>query len=235
MKKRIVLGGITGKMGSFLLPGLKTHPNFEVVAGLSQKENLSENIPIYSDPKKLLEQIEFDIYLDFTTYEFSMPVCEMMLEKGKPIVIGTTGFTKEDLDHLQKLARKTNTCGVIAPNFSLGILLLHQFSKAATKFFKNFAIYEYHHLTKHDNPSGTANYLVEAIDASIGKPITDVHGMRLPGVLATHTVIMSDETQKVEITHQSNNRYSFEEGVLLAMEKLDEIQDLVYGLEHILD
>jgi len=235
MKKRIVLGGITGKMGSFLLPGLKAHPNFTVVAGLGQKENLSESIPIYSNVETLLEQVEFDLYLDFTIYEFSMHVCEIMLKKGIPIVVGTTGFTKENLDHLQKLARKSNTYGVIAPNFSLGILLLHQFSKTATKFFKNFAIYEYHHLTKHDNPSGTANYLVEAIDASIGKPITGVHGMRLPGVLATHTVIMSDETQKMEITHQSNNRYSFEEGVLLAMEKLDDLQDLVYGLEHVLD
>jgi len=234
MKKRIVLGGITGKMGGFLLPGLEAHPNFTVAAGVSQKEDLSGDIPIYSDIDKLLDQVEFDLYLDFTVYDFSIQVCEIMLKRGIPIVVGTTGFTKKDLDYLQKLARESNTCGVIAPNFSLGILLLHQFSKTATKFFKNFAIYEYHHLTKHDNPSGTANYLVEAIDASVGQPITDVHGMRLPGVLATHTVIMSDETQKIELTHQSNNRYSFEEGVLLVMEKLDDLQDLVYGLEHVL-
>jgi len=235
MKRRIVLGGITGKMGKFLLPGLAAHPNFTVVAGIGQKDDLLNDIPIYANVDDLLTDVDFDVFVDFTIYEFSLRACERMLKVGIPIVVGTTGFTKDDFDYLRNLARKTNTVGVIAPNFSLGILLLHQFSKVATKFFKHFAIYEYHHLTKHDNPSGTANYLAQTVDEQFKEPIVDVHGFRLPGVLATHTVIMSDETQKVEISHQSNNRYSFEEGLFLTLEKLDDLQDLVYGLEHFFD
>ena len=233
-KKRIVLGGIRGKMGSFLLPGFQVHPDLEIVAGLGEMADLAFEIPVYSDVEELYDEVEFDLYVDFTIYEFSLNTCKWMLEKKIPIVVGTTGFKSRDIEDLQDISRKHGVGGIIAPNFAIGVVLLHQFSKMATKYFNHFALYEYHHLSKHDNPSGTALYLSDAIKEAQCVEHVNVHGFRLPGVLATHTVIISDESQKLELTHQSNNRYSFEVGVLLAIDKISELDHLVYGLEHIL-
>jgi 4-hydroxy-tetrahydrodipicolinate reductase len=234
MIKRIALSGITGKMGRFLLDGFASHPDFKVVVGISEKEDLFGSIPIYSNIKTMFEAVEFDVFIDFTIAEFSVRACAFMLEKGIPIIVGTTGFSKSDIDFLQEKAHATGTGGIIAPNFSLGIVLLYQYLKMATQYFKEFAIYEYHHFTKQDNPSGTAHYLARAVSSSESANVTGIHGFRLPGVLATHTVVMSDETQKIELMHQSNNRHSFEEGILLAIDRIDDLDELVYGLEHIL-
>jgi len=234
MVKRIALSGITGKMGRFLLDGLKSHPDFEVVVGMSKEEDLSGIIPIYSNIKTMYEKQDFDIFIDFTIAEFSVCACAFMLEKGIPIIVGTTGFNQAELDLLKEKAHASGTGGIIAPNFALGIVLLHKCLGIATQYFKEFAIYEYHHFTKHDRPSGTANYLAEAIGNASQVNITDIHGFRLPGMLATHTVVMSDETQKVELVHQSNNRHSFEEGILLAIDRVLDLEGLVYGLENVL-
>lgn len=234
MMKRIALSGITGKMGRFLLDGLASHPDFKVVAGISEKEDLSGTIPIYSNIKTMYGEVDFDTFIDFTIAEFSVEACAFMLEKGIPIVVGTTGFSQDELDLLQEKAHETGTGGIIAPNFSLGIVLLYKCLQMATQYFKEFAIYEYHHFTKHDKPSGTAHYLAQAVGSSTRVNVTDIHAFRLPGVLATHTVVMSDETQKIELSHQSNNRHSFEEGILLAIDRVSDLDGLVYGLEHIL-
>jgi len=234
MKKRIALSGITGKMGKFLRQGFEINPDYEVVAGIAKEENVSGTIPVYSDVKIMYDEVDFDVFVDFTRAAFSKAACAFMLEKGVPIIVGTTGFSKDDILELRKIAHDTETAGIIAPNFAIGIVLLHKYLQMGTKYFKNFAVYEYHHLSKYDNPSGTAHYLANATQGDTRVEEVDIHGFRLPGVLATHTVVMSDESQKIELTHQSNNRYSFEEGVLLALEMVDSLQTLVYGLEDIL-
>ena len=233
--KRLVLAGINGKMGSFLLAGLNNHPELEVIAGICQKEDLGRDIPVYNNLDKLLEEEEFDIYIDFTLYDFAYPAIKKMIARCVPVIVGTTGFTETDILDLQDLAKKYNARGIIAPNFAIGAILINKFAAIATKYFKDFAVYEYHHTAKHDNPSGTALYIADTIKKNAGALVEPVYGMRLPGVLATHHIITSDETQKVELIHQSNNRHSFEEGVILAIEKLDDIETLIYGLENAID
>jgi len=234
MKKRIALSGITGKMGKFLLQGFEINPDYEVVAGIAEVEDFSGDIPIYSDVKTMHQEVEFDVFVDFTRANFSKMACTFILKQGIPIVVGTTGFSKDDIEELKQIANEHHGRGIIAPNFAVGIVLLHKYLQMGRKYFKNFAVYEYHHLSKYDKPSGTAHYLAEATRGHARVEEVDIHGFRLPGVLATHTVIMSDESQKIELTHQSNNRYSFEEGILLALEMVDSLQTLVYGLEDLL-
>ena len=229
MKKRIVLSGITGKIGKFLRRGFEISPDYEIVAGIAKKENSSDVIPIYSDFKVMYDEIDFDVFIDFTCTEFSKEACIFMLEKGIPIVVGTTGFKKDDILKLREIAHDTKTGGIIAPNFAVGIVLLHKYLQIGTKYFKNFTVYENHHLSKYTNPSETAHYLAEATNKEV-----NIHGVHLPNMPKMHTVIMRDESQKIELTHQSNNRYSVEEGVLLALEIVGSLQTLIYGLEDIL-
>jgi len=222
-------------MGSFLLDGLCQDGKIMVVAGVGTKSKLRRRIPIYNDLDRLLSEVEFDVYVDFTEYEFSKYACEVMLRAGKPIVVGTTGFLPEDIEYLKQVAKEVGGCGVIAPNFSIGAILLNKFAEICTQYFQDFAVTEYHHASKKDNPSGTAIYIANSIDSKLGRDLstTPIHGIRLPGVLATHHVIVSDETQKMELIHQSNDRHSFEQGVLLAISKLDHLEEVIYGLEHL--
>lgn len=118
--KKIVVGGLNGKMGSFLVEALKNEEDLKLVAGVSEVEDLTGDIPVYSDPQKVINEIEFDVYVDFTVYEFAKIASELMLKSGKSIVIGTTGFNKADVDYLKDVARQYGGRGVIAPNFSIG-------------------------------------------------------------------------------------------------------------------
>lgn len=235
--KKIVVGGLNGKMGSFLVEALKNEEDLELVAGVSEVEDLTGDIPVYSDPQKVINEIEFDVYVDFTVYEFAKIASELMLKSGKSIVIGTTGFDKADVDYLKDVARQYGGRGVIAPNFSIGAILINKFTEMCSHYFDNFEIVEYHHINKKDKPSGTAVYLANTLDCSLKRKLasTHVHSIRMPGILAKHQVLISDDYQTLELIHQSNSRHSFEKGIILAIRKVENLNELVYGLQHLID
>ena len=63
--KKIVLGGLEGRMGSFLVEALKEEEDICLVAGISEKENFEGEVPIYSDINQVVNEVNFDIYVDF--------------------------------------------------------------------------------------------------------------------------------------------------------------------------
>lgn len=235
--KKVVVGGLEGRMGGFLVEALKVEEDIMLVAGMSEVERLDGEIPIYNDINKVIAEVEFDVYVDFTVYTFAKEAAEAMLKAGKEIVIGTTGFNKEDVDYLKEVASEYGGKGVIAPNFSIGAILINKFTEICSHYFDNFEIVEYHHVNKKDQPSGTATYIANTLDCALKRKLasTHVHSVRMPGVLAKHQVLVSDEHQTLELIHQSNSRHSFEKGIILAIRKVSELDGLVYGLQHLLD
>ncbi|HAX72639.1 MAG TPA: 4-hydroxy-tetrahydrodipicolinate reductase [Firmicutes bacterium] len=234
--KRIVLGGLKGRMGSFLVEALKAEPDLLLVAGLSKEADFDGEVPIYNNVDELLKEVDFDVYVDFTVYDFAKTTSETMLRAGKNIVIGTTGFKKPDIDYLKVVANQCNVNGIIAPNFSMGAILINKFTEMCSRYFENFEVIEYHHVNKIDKPSGTATYIANTLDCSLKRKLTSthVHSVRMPGILAKHHVIVSDEHQIIELIHQSNSRHSFEKGIIFAIRKVDEIDGLIYGLNSLL-
>lgn len=235
--KKVVVGGLEGRMGGFLVEALKVEEDIMLVAGVSEVERLDGEFPIYNDINKVIAEVEFDVYVDFTVYTFAKEAAEAMLKAGKEIVIGTTGFNKEDVDYLKEVASEYGGKGVIAPNFSIGAILINKFTEICSHYFDNFEIVEYHHVNKKDQPSGTATYIANTLDCALKRKLasTHVHSVRMPGVLAKHQVLVSDEHQTLELIHQSNSRHSFEKGIILAIRKVSELDGLVYGLQHLLD
>ncbi len=235
--KKIVVAGLEGNMGSFLVEALKSEEDLEVVAGISEVAKLDGEVPIYSDYQTVIEEIEFDVYVDFTVYPFAKKASEAMLRNGKAIVIGTTGFNKVDVDYLKLIAKQYGGRGVIAPNFSIGAILINKFTEMCSHYFDNFEIIEYHHVNKKDRPSGTAVYLANTLDCSLKRKLssTHVHSVRMPGILAKHQVLVSDDYQTLELIHQSNSRHSFEKGIILAIRKVESLDGLVYGLQHLIE
>jgi 4-hydroxy-tetrahydrodipicolinate reductase len=165
-----------------------------------------------------------DAVVDFTTPEAAPANVRASLEQGVSCVVGTTGW---DPDELGMLAREKGLRLFVAPNFSIGAVLMMRFAREAAAHFPRAEIVELHNERKLDAPSGTAKATADLIG---GSPA--IHSVRLPGLVAHQEVIFGSEGQLLTIRHDTTARDSFADGVLLALEKLPELPPgLTFGLE----
>lgn len=262
---KIIVAGPRGRMGKEAVKLVEETPNFELVAVLDRKnngKNLNElegftglDAPIYSNIEECFQKEEADVLIDLTIPETGYIHTKTALLHGVRPVVGTTGFTKEQIQELTDLAEEKGLGCIIAPNFAIGAILMMKFSQMAAKYFQNVEIIELHHDQKLDAPSGTAVKTAEMISESRqsfkqghedeketlpGARGADLEGMRihsvrLPGLVAHQQVLFGADGQLLTIQHDSYNRASFMSGVKVSVETIMNLETLVYGLEHILD
>ena len=208
---KIAFFGAEGKAGSAVLARL-------VVAGHEVR-----GIELGDEP----DAAGCDAAVDFTTPEAAPANVRAALEQGVSCVVGTTGW---DPAELGKVAEEKGLRLFVAPNFSTGAVLMMRFASEAAAHFPRAEIVELHNERKLDAPSGTAKATAELIGGS-----TQVHSVRLPGLVAHQEVIFGGEGQLLTIRHDTTGRESFADGVLLALEKLPELPPgLTVGLETLL-
>jgi 4-hydroxy-tetrahydrodipicolinate reductase len=165
-----------------------------------------------------------DAAVDFTTPEAAPANVRAALEQGVSCVVGTTGWEPGELG---TLAAEKGLRLFVAPNFSIGAVLMMRFAREAAAHFPRAEIVELHNEAKKDAPSGTAKTTAELIGGG-----TEIHSVRLPGLVAHQEVIFGGEGQLLTIRHDTTGRESFGDGVLLALEKLDDLPPgLTVGLE----
>ncbi len=168
-----------------------------------------------------------DAAVDFTSPAAAPANARAVLEQGVSCIVGTTGW---DPEGLHELARERGVRLFVAPNFSLGAVLMMRFAEQAAQYFPRAEIIELHNEAKQDAPSGTAAATARLIG---GDPA--IHSVRLPGLVAHQEVIFGAEGQLLTIRHDTTARESFAEGVLLALEKLDTLPPgLTVGLDTLL-
>ena len=164
------------------------------------------------------------VAVDFTTPDAAPGNVRAALEQGVSCVVGTTGWDPEELG---AFAAERGLRLFVAPNFSIGAVLMLRFAQEAAVHFPRAEIVELHNEAKKDAPSGTAKATADLIG---GAP--PIHSVRLPGLVAHQEVIFGGEGQLLTIRHDTTSRESFADGVLLALEKLDELPPgLTLGLE----
>jgi 4-hydroxy-tetrahydrodipicolinate reductase len=168
-----------------------------------------------------------DAAVDFTTPEAAPGNVRAALGRGVSCVVGTTGWEPAELG---ALAAQRGLRLLVAPNFSIGAVLMMRFAREAADYFPRAEIVELHNEAKKDAPSGTARATAELIG---GDPA--IHSVRLPGLVAHQEVIFGGEGQLLTIRHDTTGRESFSDGVLLALEKLGELPPgLTVGLDSLL-
>jgi len=261
---KIILAGPRGKMGTSAANMILNNDKFELVACLDHKhENKTLNqilpqfdkeVPIFTNMDKLFSDIKADVFVDLTIPEVGYKHTLAALENGLRPVVGTSGFSEKEINTLRDLAKDKKLGTIIAPNFAVGAVLMMEFSKQAAKYFPDVEIIEKHHDNKLDAPSGTAVKTLELIksvrnEKSQGHPDeyevlkgargaesngVHVHSVRLPGLVAHQEVIFGGKSQLLTIKHDSFDRESFMDGIELSINKVLELNELVYGLEHIL-
>jgi 4-hydroxy-tetrahydrodipicolinate reductase len=208
---RLALFGAEGKVGAALLPVLER-------AGHTVKP-----IEIGDEP----DVRGLDAAVDFTAPDAAPENVRAALEQGVSCVVGTTGW---DPQPFHELAAEKGLRLFVAPNFSIGAVLMMRFAQQAAEHFPRAEIIELHNEAKKDAPSGTARATAELIGGD-----AVIHSVRLPGLVAHQEVIFGSEGQLLTIRHDTTARESFADGVLLALDKLGSLPPgLTIGLDALL-
>lgn len=240
---KVLVNGAKGRMGSEAMAAIEADSELQLVGGIDRNDSLQQSIL----------SLKPDVVVDFTIASAGFDNTRTVLESGARPVIGTSGFLQEQVAELGSLAQQKKLGGLIAPNFSLGAVLMMKFSAEAARYMPDVEIIEIHSPQKEESPSGTALRTAELIDAARastnfnrGKELFEgargaelhnvgLHSLRLPGVVAQQTVMFGGQSETLKIEHNSQHRNSFMPGVVLACKKVMAVDSLVYGLEHLLD
>lgn len=239
----ILVNGAKGRMGQTVVQAIKQDPELHVVAQTDKDDDLATAI----------QASKAQVVIDFTVADSAFNNINTIITCNAHPVIGTTGLLAEQIKSLQQLCQKKKLGGLIAPNFSIGAVLMMQMAELAAKYLPTAEIIELHHPGKQDSPSGTALKTAEMIansrNRSVAKQISretipgargaiangvHIHAVRLPGLVAHQQVIFGGEGETLTIKHDSIDRQCFMPGVLLACKRVVELKKLVYGLEYLL-
>ena len=195
-----------------------------------------------------------DVVIDFTSHEVSLGNLEIVAAKGKTIVIGSTGFTAEEMKRARELSASARC--VLSPNMSVGVnVMLKVLADVAGILGDDYdvEIVEAHHHLKKDAPSGTALKMAEVIAESLGRNLDEVgvysrKGMigertkkeigiqtvRAGDIVGEHTVIFGGMGERLEFIHRAHSRDNFARGAIRAAIWLVGRKNGLYDMQDVL-
>ncbi|AIQ64609.1 dihydrodipicolinate reductase [Paenibacillus stellifer] len=261
---RVVVSGAGGRMGKEVVKLVLQDEELELAAAVDRSSmgidagslaGLPEAGVTVTDDLDAALSAGADVLVDFTVPQSAFNNTTAAIRHGVRPVIGTTGFTPEQIAELDKQCREQGIGGLIAPNFSIGAILLMKFAAQAAKYFPHLEIIEYHGDQKLDAPSGTSIKTAEMIaevreELRQGNPNEEellegarggyyngfrIHSVRLPGVFAQEEVVFGGFGQSLKIRHDSYERAGYMPGVKLGIQKVMGYTGLVYGFEHFIE
>ena len=261
MTLRVGVFGAGGRMGSTVCRAVADDPELDLVgaidphhSGLDLRHATGVDVPdlhIDPDPSMLLD-VGVDVVVDFTVLDASRKNLAWAAENGVHAVVGTTGFTDDDIRRLE--AAFTRSSCLVAANFAIGAVLMMRFAELAAPWFETAEVIELHHDGKVDAPSGTAmltvSRMAKASDdwaedptrketlpgarGAKGPAGIPVHSVRLRGLVAHQEVLLGTTGQSLTLRHDSYDRASFMPGVLLAIKQVADHPGLTVGLDSFL-
>ncbi len=245
---KAIVAGAAGRMGGRIINMIHQTEGISLAAAFEHPENpavgkdagvvagLGQELDVVVAPglSDVIEQ--GDVIIDFTFHEATVTHARMAAQSKKAMVIGTTGFTKEELEEIKTLA-KDFPC-VQAPNMSVGVNLLYKLIDTAAKVLGDdydVEIVEAHHRMKKDAPSGTALQLGRVAAQALGRDFDKVvvyerkghigerskqeigiQTLRAGDIVGEHTVLFGGIGERIEITHKASSRDTFAKGAVRA-------------------
>lgn len=164
---------------------------------------------------------DVDVVIDFTAPHCVLTHIETCVKAGKSVVVGTTGWYAEK-DRVKKLVETYATGFVYAANFSLGVNLFLEVARASAAALRHHytgQIFERHHASKKDAPSGTAMALQQVIrEGSGGAEGPEIISFREGEVVGMHEVVLESSADRIYLCHDAKSREGFAEGAVRAAE-----------------
>lgn len=246
---RVALSGASGRMGRNIARAIIESKGFKLVAATDHpkspdigfdvgKINGLEELGVIIEGRPFaLVNMKPDVIIDFTVARASVKHAELAAEYRIPMVIGTTGHSKNQMDRLRDAAEK---CAIVlCSNTSIGVGLLSELvshSAIALEEDWDIEIVETHHRDKIDAPSGTAIDLGKVAAEGRGVRFRSVYDydrqedtgehragrigfsvMRAGDVVGEHRVIFHGHGERIELTHRITDRMIFARGALRAV------------------
>jgi 4-hydroxy-tetrahydrodipicolinate reductase len=266
MPIKVFIAGGTGWAGSELSKAVSKHDGMQLTGALSRThegKNLAEvlnlgkgYIPVYADIDTALAQTDFDVLVEYTKPNVAKKNILAALNKGKNVVVGTSGLSEQDYAEIEKAANTNNASVLAVGNFAITVVLLQKFSEMAAKYIPDFEIIDYAHEKKIDAPSGTARELAYRLskiqESTIHVPLeqmagpkevrgarmggVQVHSLRLPGHVISIESIFGLKDERLTIRHDSGaSAEPYVKGALLAIEKVGTFKGLRRGLDSVME
>ena len=234
-------------MGGEIIKAIQGKDKFEIVCGID-KEASNQEFLIYNNVKDIKEEI--DVIIDFSIPVATMNILEYAKENKIPIVIATTGLSKENIEKIEEYSKEIPIFR--SSNMSLNINLMANILQKVAEVLKenDIEIIETHHNRKIDSPSGTAILLADAINKVFegekeynfermqkrekrNKKEIGFSSIRGGNIVGEHKVVFFGENESLEITHKAYSRQVFAEGALKAAEFIVKQSEGLYDMSNL--
>jgi 4-hydroxy-tetrahydrodipicolinate reductase len=246
------LHGYSGRMGQEIIKAIRSTYSWTLTGGSSARGLMVQNQEGLSWDQFSNAVTDVDLVIDFSSVAGNLELLKTIRSDrhySKALLIGSTGLDQNQIAEWRKLAHEKKVAILLAPNMSLGILLLHQVSKLLAEVLTpqsfDIEILETHHRSKLDAPSGTAKFLAQGIADTLGKEIKvnregkresqeiGVTALRGGNVFGEHEIQFLGDEEEIKISHRALNRGLFAKGALLLGEWIISQKPGFYSLEDI--
>ena len=219
---RVLLIGAAGRMGKTVLDLARSDREIDIAAQCDLGDSIEPAMK------------NCDVAIDFSQADSIDEICRAALQRGKSLVIGTTGYSQQQRRMIEETAHSVPI--VLASNFSVGVNVLFWLTQKAAELLGsdfNPEIVETHHKMKKDAPSGTAKTLAEILKAVRHSEIP-IESIREGDIVGDHTVIFGGPGERLELTHRAVNRGIFALGALRAAKWIVDKPPGLYSMHDVL-
>jgi len=195
-----------------------------------------------------------DVVIDFTNAEASLKNLQIAAANGKAAVIGSTGFSPQQVEEARDLTKKI-PC-VLSPNMSVGVNVMFKVVADLAAILGDdydLEIVEAHHRMKKDAPSGTAMRLGQVLAEAVNRNFGDVgvfarkgligertrkeigmQTIRAGDIIGEHTVIFGGLGERLEVTHRAHSRDNYARGAVRAARWVVGQKPGLYDMQNVL-
>lgn len=255
METRVGVAGALGRMGRGIVQRVLEADDLKLVCAIEAQGNPRKgtdigellglgkaDVPLSTSEEldEVLEKTKPEVLVDFTNPGAALRNIKTASSLGISLVVGTTGFTEEQLKAIHATVRENRVAAVLSPNMATGVNVFFKLARDVTGLLGDaydVEIIEAHHRFKKDAPSGTALKVGELIASALGMDLKGsavygrgrgvtgerrrgeigYHSIRGGDIVGEHTIILAGMGERLEITHRASTRAAFVNGALKAI------------------
>jgi 4-hydroxy-tetrahydrodipicolinate reductase len=243
---RVAISGYPGRLAGAVAEGVTAAPDLDLVALFNPNRGGETHSGLTVAASHA--DVECDVVFEATEPTVVLDNLKAWNQAGIHAVVGTSGFTEERLNAVRQFWSESDPGCLIAPNFSIGAVLMMRFAEMAAPHFGGIEIIERHHHDKPDAPSGTAIATAARIAAAGGSSHelseelvsgargamvegVRVHSLRMQATLSDQEVALSKSGELLTIRHTGTEYGSFVDGALLAIRHVVSTTGVAVGLD----